>query len=578
MKLTVRALVLAFVLAATGCQQPLRVAGPTLDVPPPASSPAWGGLVDEYIESGFAYNPPQGVRAGRHEFDGQLPQLTRESFQKRIAQLRDLRERARAFDVAGLDARQRFEREYLIAQITSDLFWLEVAENPYRNPAYYAFVLSPDVYAEREYAPLDQRLRAYTKYLRAVPAATVRVRENLRTPMPRTFAALGHNIFGGMARFYEHDAPGVFAAVKDAQLQREFAAANAEAVPAMKALDGWFEAQQATANDDFAFGPEKFRRMLRETEDIDIALARLKEMGERDLERNLAALRAECARFAPGATPQACVEKMQERKPADGPVTEALRQLPQLRQFLVDHGVVTIPSAEVATVGEAPAYRRWNAAYISNPGPYEKNVPSIYFIAPPDPAWTPAEREAYIPDVDTLLLISLHEVWPGHFLQHLHAKRAYSKLGTISRSYAFGEGWAHYCEEMMWEMGLGAGDSAVHIAQIVDALLRDVRYLSALGLHTGGMTVAQSEAMFREKAFQDPGNARQQAARGTFDPAYGNYTLGKLMIRELRDDWTATRGGRSAWRAFHDQFLSYGSPPIPLVRKTMMGSDLKGAQ
>ena len=570
MKPAVFPLVLAFVLAAAGCTQPLHVAGPTLNVPPPAASPAWGDLVDEYIEGNFAFNPATAVRAGRHEFDGQLAAFTRESFRRDAERLHELRERARAFDATGLDANQRFEREYLVAQITNDLFWLEVAENPYRNPGYYAGALSPDVYTEREYAPLDQRLRAYTKYLKALPAATLRVRENLRTPMPRTFAHLGHAIFGGMARFYEHDAPAVFAPVKDAELQQEFVAANAEAVRAMKALDAWFASQTASASGDFALGAEKFLRMLHDTEDVDIPLARLKEMGERDLERNLAMLREECARFAPGETLRACVDKVEHIKPAAGPVKEAMRQLPRLRAFLVEKNVVTIPSPDVATVDEAPVYRRWNAAYISIPGPFEKRLPSVYFIAPPDPAWTKAEQDAYIPGLDELLIVSAHEVWPGHFLQHLHAKRAFSKLGSLGRSYAFGEGWAHYCEEMMWEMGLGAGDSAVHIGQIKVALLRDVRYLSALGLHTAGMTVAQSEAMFSEKAFQDPGNARQQAARGTFDPAYGNYTLGKLMIRELRDEWTAPRGGRAAWKAFHDRFLSYGSPPIPLVRKAMM--------
>jgi uncharacterized protein (DUF885 family) len=216
---------------------------------------------------------------------------------------------------------------------------------------------------------------------------------------------------------------------------------------------------------------------------------------------------------------------------------------------------------------------RWNAAYISIPGPYEKNLPSIYYIAPPDPKWTQAEQEAYIPAKADLLFISVHEVWPGHFLQFLHSNRASSKLGGVFISYAFNEGWAHYTEEMMWEVGLGNGDPETHIVQLLNALLRNVRFVSAIGMHTGEMTVSESEKMFREKAYQDAGNARQQAARGTFDPAYGNYTLGKLMIRKLREDWTTTRGGRQAWKAFHDEFLSFGAPPIPLVRKAMLGAE-----
>jgi uncharacterized protein (DUF885 family) len=262
---------------------------------------------------------------------------------------------------------------------------------------------------------------------------------------------------------------------------------------------------------------------------------------------------------------------MQADKPQGAAVAGAQAQLAGLRAFVAENRVVTIPSADQASVAEAPAYERYNLAYVRIPGPYEKNLPAIYYIAPPDPGWTQAERDAYVPGKASLLFISVHEVWPGHFLQFLHSNRSKTRVGQIFISYAFNEGWAHYAEEMMWEVGLGHGDAEAHIGQLHGALLRNVRLLSAIGLHTGGMTVAESEAMFRDKAFMDPANARQQAARGTFDPAYGNYTLGKLMIMKLRSDWTATRGGRSAWKEFHDKFLSYGAPPVPLVRRAMLG-------
>jgi len=199
-------------------------------------------------------------------------------------------------------------------------------------------------------------------------------------------------------------------------------------------------------------------------------------------------------------------------------------------------------------------------------------MPSTYFIAAADPSWSKAEQLAYVPSKATLLFTTVHEVWPGHFLQFLHANRAPDPFARLFVGYAFAEGWAHYAEEMMWEYGLGDQSPELHIGQIVDALMRDARLLSAIGLHTGGMTVQQSEQMFREQAYQDPGNARQQAARGTYDPAYLNYTMGKLMIRKLRLDWTESRGGRSSWKEFHDTFLSYGGPPIPLVRGAMLSA------
>jgi uncharacterized protein (DUF885 family) len=270
------------------------------------------------------------------------------------------------------------------------------------------------------------------------------------------------------------------------------------------------------------------------------------------------------------------VLQVQGNKPPEGAVAGARRQLPMLKQFLIEEDLVSIPGTEDALVGEAPPHRRFNAAYIDIPGPFESGLPSVYYIAPPDPEWTEEQQAAYVPGEADLLAISVHEVWPGHFLHYLHANRAENRVGPHFGTYTFSEGWAHYAEEMMIEAGLGEGDPEVHIGQLLNALLRNVRYLSAIGLHAEGMTVAESQAMFEEKAFQDFGNATQQAKRGTYDPGYLNYTLGKLMIMKLRDDWTAGRGGREAWKQFHDAFLDYGSPPIPLVREQMLGPDYAG--
>ena len=270
---------------------------------------------------------------------------------------------------------------------------------------------------------------------------------------------------------------------------------------------------------------------------------------------------------------------MEQHKPKEGTVRGATAQLDELRKFVADKHIVTIPTDEQATVKESPPYNAANFAYINIPGPYEsKSVAWTYFVAPPDPSWTPKERAEYIPGVADLLFTSVHEVWPGHFLQFQHAVRNPSKIAGLWVGYAYAEGWAHYAEEMMWEVGLGNGDPEMHIGQLTNALLRNVRYLSAIGLHTQGMTVEQSEKLFRESAFSDAGTARQQAARGTYDPAYLNYTLGKLMIRKLRTDWMAAHPADAGlpadspqrWQAFHDKFLSYGGPPIPLVRREMM--------
>jgi uncharacterized protein (DUF885 family) len=561
------ALLFIFSLLIAGCVQQ---SAPT-QTSQGADPKAWDTYVEGFLQSYFAAHPDAAVIAGRHEFDGKLPDWTEAGLKKEIARLRSEREKATGFKDTQLDERQRFERDYLVSTIDDELFWREAAEWPYRNPYFYADALDPDVYVSREYAPLPERLRAYTAYARNVPAAVEQLRRNLRTPLPRTYVQIGRTSLGGLANFYEKDVPAVFASVTDQQLQTEFRTANDAAIKAMKDLDTWFQSQEATATTNFALGADRFREMLRATERVDTPLDQLKEIGQKDLERNQKALGETCATYAPGQTVPECIARAQSQKPEGSAVETARRQLTELRAFITEKNLATIPGTEEARVAEAPPYKRWNFAYINIPGPYEKGLPSTYYISPPDPAWPQAERDAYVPGRGSLLFTSVHEVWPGHFLQFLHANRAPSKFGQVFVGYAFAEGWAHYTEEMMWDAGLGNNDPEMHIGQLVQALLRNARFLSAIGMHTGGMTVEDSERLFREQAHADAGTARQQAARGTFDPAYLNYTMGKLMIRKLREDWTATRGGRTAWKDFHDQFLKYGGPPVPLVRAAMLG-------
>jgi uncharacterized protein (DUF885 family) len=527
--------------------------------------------VDDFIDGMFQHYPTFAANAGKHEFDGKLPDYSPAGLKADADWLHAQRARFAAFGDDKLDESGRFHRDYVLAVIDGQLFWLEDSGFPYSNPAFYTGDLSPSMYLTRPYAPLPERMAAFVTYQEALPKAIAQIKANFKLPLPESYIDLGVNSFGGYASFFKTDVPAIFAEVKDDALQARFKASNAAAIKATQDLADWLKAQKPHATHDYALGAEKFSKMLHATELVDLPLDQLKAIGESDLQRNLDALKAACDKFAPGQSLSACVAKESADKPAGGAVEGARKQLAGLRQFIVDKDLVTIPGPEQAKVEEAPPFNRWNFAYIEIPGPYEKNLPSVYYIAPPDPTWSKADQQAYIPGKADLLFTSSHEVWPGHFLQFLHANRAHWKFGQLFVGYAFAEGWAHYAEEMMFDAGLDGATPEAHIGQLTNALLRDVRYLSAIGLHTGGMTVAQSEQMFRDKAFQDPGNARQQAARGTYDPAYLNYTLGKLMIMQLRQDWIAAHPGPNALKAFHDQFLSYGGPPIPLVRAQMLG-------
>ena len=540
------------------------------------TDPRWAKFRDAYIEGWFKIDPANAVYQGRHDFDGGLGDWSEAGLKAQAAFLTKAIADARA--MTGLTGLDRFERDYLISVSEKELFWLNDADQPHRNPAWYIGKgLDPNVYVARSYADKPTRIRALIKFFDRIPAAAANIRANLKTPMPLSFVDYGVAGFKGFADYYQKDVLAAFADVADPALQAQLKASAGRASGAMAGLANWIEAQRGTATQDFALGAERFQRMVRQTEGVTATLDQLEAAGRADLERNRAALVAACAKFAPGASVPACVAKMNAEKSPDGSVAEARRQIPKLRAFVAAKDLVTIPDAEQALVEESPPYNRQNFAYIDPPGPFEKGIPSIYYISPPDPAWPQAVQDAFSGGRNNLLFTSVHEVMPGHFLQFRHANRSPSIVGRLFVGYAFAEGWAHYTEEMMWEAGYGDGDPSVHIGQLSNALLRDCRYLSAIGLHARGMTQEASRRMFVEQCFQDEGGARQQSARGTYDPAYLNYTMGKLMLRKLRADWTPAHGGRAGWKAFHDKVLSLGGPPIPLLRREMMGDADKGS-
>ncbi len=557
-----------------GCQNADDTSSAATAARAAAESAAWDKFRDTFIEGFFAMNPSFAVDQGRHEHDGRIGYWTDAGFARQIKFLQAAIDGAATFDAALLTQAQSFGRDHLDAVARRELFWLEDADSPHTNLTwYFDNGLDPNVYVARPYADAATRLRAFVAYARELPTAVAQMRANLRAPMPASFVEYGIAGFNGLAEYFGGDVKAAFVSVADPALQAELAAAVETATAAVTEAAEWLESERMTATQNFALGAELFARMLEQTEGVTVPLTELEAIGRADLERNQAALRDACAAFAPEQPLSACMQQMQANKPAAGPVAAAREQLPALKQFIVDHDLASIPGTEEALVEESPPYNRQNSVYIDIPGPYETGLASTYYIAPPDPSWTPEEQLGYVMGDKDLLYTSVHEVWPGHFLNFLHANRTASPFGRVFVGYAYAEGWGHYAEELMWEAGFENDNAESHIGQLSNALLRNCRYLSAIGLHARGMTQQESYELFRNECFQDEANSRQQAARGTYDPAYLNYTLGKLMIRKLRDDWVATRGGRSAWKQFHDAFLRYGGPPIPLVRRSMLGDD-----
>ena len=541
----------------------------------PAAAPGspWEEFTDEFFSRHFAAWPTAAVWAGLHEHDGQLQDVSAEAIQQRTEMLRQFAHRAEdEFSADALTAVEELERQQLVSAIEGMLFDVEVAEYHLRNPAWYAGPLSPSVYVSREYAPKAARLEALTAHLQKIPEYIGQMRGTLRPPFPRPFVRTSLVQFGGLASHLQDDAPGLFADVEDSDLQAAFADAVGPAVTALRDTEAWLELELEDATDEFALGEERYRELLWRAYRTDLDWQTLKDVAQTDLVRNLELLRTTCESFDPEINVADCAAGVRDDKPEAGAVARANEQLPELKEFLTGADIVGIPGEETAYVAEAPAYRRTNSAYIEIPGPFEQGLPAIYYIAGPDPEWSEETRRQYVPGEADLLNTSVHEVWPGHFLHSLYIMRSNNQVGKLLRNGMLNEGWAHYAEELMQEAGLGDDRPLVRVGQILDALMRDVRFLSSIGLHIEGMSVETSQRMFAELAYLDPGNAEQQALRGTYDPNYFIYTLGKLIIRKIREDWTAQRGGRSAWKEFHEELLSLGSAPLPVLREAMMGS------
>jgi uncharacterized protein (DUF885 family) len=541
---------------------------------PAAAAVDFAALANEVLDRQLAAHPERAVELGLHEHDGKLPDVSASGLAKDLERLRQDIAALEAVDVAQLDATQKVERAALLAALHDELFRLEVVRAPWTNPMSYVGALDLTPYISRDYAPIGQRAAAIIALAEAVPAQLQHARANLEPKLARTFIDTALLQVRGTAVFARTDVPAAMKSLPKAERERLVAALETMA----KALDEFavhLEAARSRATDDFALGREAFTRMLAETQGIDVDLDRLRAALEADLERNLAATRAAAANIDPKATVAEVIARVAADRPKPKDVLKtAAAQATDMRKFVVDKGIVSIPSEDVAEVVESPPFMRWNAAFLSGAGPFETAaLPSFYYISPPDPKWPVAKQRAYVPDKSDLLFITIHEVWPGHFLHGLHLKKNPSRVLKSLWNYTSGEGWAHYTEEMMWDAGVSE-DPRVHLGQLRNALLRNVRALSAIGLHTQGWTVEQSKQMFLEVAFQDEASAEQQAVRGTFDPMYLSYTVGKLVILKLRDDVRAARETAKeefVLREFHDALLSFGAAPLGAVRSAMLG-------
>lgn len=535
----------------------------------PSKQTGFNSYANQFVDRTHSLLPHLAVGLGRHEFDGVQTNfspdaiaLRTEHFEKALVELNQ-------FELK--DAQERYERDLLLWFAGSRLFALQQTKLHQTNITSYFGAISPDIYVSRDYAKPHERMRALVNHTRNLPNLIRQLQQNLVTPLPKPHIERALAYFAGMVEYYEDVIPEQFALVEDVNLHQQLSDASLSAVHAFRSSLVWLQAQQPQAQDNFRLGKELFQGLLQQVHQTQMTLEQFKSLGEEDLARNRRALEEACAELDSNLSLLDCLAKVAAHKPEQGAVVRAREQLEELRQFVVASDLVTIPTADLALVDTAPPHRRSNFAYIDLRGAYETDqVPSTYYVAPANPRWSAADQLAYAPDEANLMFVSAHEVWPGHFLHGLHLSSAERQLRAAVRSSGFMEGWAHYSEELILEAGFRSGEPMMRIGQLQNALLRNVRYLCSYGMHVESTGLQACEQMFVEQAFQNPGMARQQAARGTYDPNYFSYTLHKLLIRQLRDKVVTQEGSPKDWKAFHDQLLALGAPPTPLAARYLL--------
>jgi len=542
----------------------------------------------DYLAALYRFNPLLASLLGLHEYDGRVPDYADAPVAARVAALDQFITAGDALPREGWSAGDVRDWTLLTNAARSERRLLAEQCEHRRNPLFYDPLFDVTHYLKRDYAPLAARVDATIRHLDAIPDAVATADANLAAVVPAPFLAAARETVPGVRAFIADDLLTAIGGDRgsdgDGISPEQYAEVVRAQARAVDALDRWHRAimaRQQVATEVFAIGADAFAAMLRWDEMVTLPLDDLLAVGEADLAANLALAQSVAARVHPAIGPAADVAAAMAGIGADHPTAAGLipdtrAMLESLRQFLIDREIVTVPSEVRCHVEETPPFLRWASAMMDSPGPLDEHATeAFYYVTPVDPAWSPAEQEEWLRTLNYTMLrnTSVHEAYPGHYVHSLHNRLAPTQVSRVFGAYSFWEAWAHYSEEMMIEQGLGDGDPRLHLAQLGDALLRDVRYVCAIRMHTMGMTVAEATERFRREAFLEPLAAEREAVRGTFDPGYLCYTLGKLELRKLRRDAQRERGDAFTLKQFHDELLSFGAPPLALVRAAMLRHD-----
>jgi uncharacterized protein (DUF885 family) len=535
-------------------------------------------FVDEYLSYLYEVHPTNATFDGVHLHDDLLEDLSRRAIDEQIRTLGGFGRRLAAIDPTRLTETERLERPALESSIRARLFELEDVRTWERNPQYYADVLATSLAGQAlfDYAPLAERARRVLSKLRQAPRLVQAARDNIKDP-PGIFVKVGLESMRGTLRFVNEDLPRAFGDLGDLHLLGDLADAATEASTAIGSYITYLEEDLAPrSKGSFRLGRSRFEQKFELDEGIRLGADRLLSIAMRELHHTQEEFRRAASRLNGGDPVAAWAAVKREHPPAGHLVTVAQAQLDELLEFLERERIISIPDSAPVAVAPTPRFYRWTFASMWTPGPFESRpVRAFYYITDVDPSWAADKQEEHLRDFNygALWSISIHEVFPGHFLHYQHLRKLDSKLrkSILFSSAALVEGWAHYCEQMMVDEGFRRSDAKVRLGQLAEALIRLCRFVVGVRLHTEDMSVEQGVRFFREEAFLEDASARREAERGTFDPSYILYSLGKLMLLKLREDYKAHVGAKYSLRAFHDALIGNGTVPVWLHRALMLG-------
>jgi uncharacterized protein (DUF885 family) len=551
-------------------------------------------VAEEYIKGYLAARPLEGTALGFHEYDGKITDYSRLALDAELSRLRRFDDRLSKFDPAKLSPRQSIDLRILQAAVKKELFEMQEMSIFERNPMVYARAADLNIYVQRNFAPLEDRVRSLTAIESQIPNILIAARTNLDDVLPKPYVELAIDIARGASDFLKKTLPPAVSGVKDEQVRVAFENANRKAAHALFDYAAWLEREKLPkASLDFALGEEKFQRFLAQTELVDFPPQKILEIGLAQLKAEQEAFSDAAKQIDPNQSPIEVFKQIQSEHPTpENLVPDVAKDLDKIRKYVLSHHLVSIPSDVRAKVKETPQYLRATSfASMDTPGPFEKRATeAYYYVTPTENDWPEKQKQEWLTAFNyyTSDITSIHEAYPGHYVQFLHLNASpATKVEKIYGSYAFIEGWAHYCEKMMLDEGYGSPTNSTpseddvkrvakyRMAQADEALLRLCRLCVSIKLHTQNMSLAEATKFFQENCYYEEKPARQEAMRGTFDPGYLNYTLGKLEILKLRDDYKAQEGDEFSLQKFHNELLDHGMPPIQLLREIMLEDQSK---